>query len=296
MGPLQRNLSLERGAGLLFHAYQKGITFIDTAELYDTYKYVGELLRQHPDLRKDLVIVAKSYSYDEKTARDSLNKALREMKTDYIDIFLLHEQESVHTLRGHGDAIEYFLKKKEEGIIGKIGISTHFISGVNAAAKDNRIEVIHPIINMRGLGIQDGTRQEMEQALTAAKAEGKIIYAMKALGGGHMINERKAAFDYIMNLDCIDSVAIGMQTESEIDYNSSYIATGKVTDELEQIIEVRERKMIIHDWCIGCGSCEKRCDMKAIKVIGDVAVVDPDRCVFCGYCATVCPEFCIKVI
>lgn len=46
-------------------------------------------------------IFTKSYAYDSKTAEDSLAKALKELNTDYIDGFLLHEQESEHTLRGH---------------------------------------------------------------------------------------------------------------------------------------------------------------------------------------------------
>ncbi len=46
--------------------------------------------------------------YTEDMAKESLDLALRELDTDYIDIFLLHEQESIHTLRGHYEAIEYF--------------------------------------------------------------------------------------------------------------------------------------------------------------------------------------------
>lgn len=43
---------------------------------------------------------------------------------------------------------------------------------------------------------------------------------MKPLGGGHLIAEREAALDYILNLDdCIDTIAIGMQSVNEVEYN-----------------------------------------------------------------------------
>ena len=48
-------------------------------------------------------------------AAASLDKALMELNTDYIDIFMLHEQESIYTLKGHKEAIEYFLEAKQRG-------------------------------------------------------------------------------------------------------------------------------------------------------------------------------------
>jgi aryl-alcohol dehydrogenase-like predicted oxidoreductase len=39
------------------------------------------------------------------------------MGLDYIDIFMLHEQESALTLKGHREAMEYFLKAKDKGYI-----------------------------------------------------------------------------------------------------------------------------------------------------------------------------------
>lgn len=43
-----------------------------------------------------------------KTAEASLKKALLELNVDYIDLFMLHEQEGEHTFKGHFEAIEYF--------------------------------------------------------------------------------------------------------------------------------------------------------------------------------------------
>lgn len=43
--------------------------------------------------------------------------------------------------------------------------------------------------------------------------------------------------------------------------------------------------------CEGCGNCEKKCQVKAIKVSEDIqkAIVDLNRCIGCGLCVPVCP-------
>jgi aryl-alcohol dehydrogenase-like predicted oxidoreductase len=162
VGPLQANLPIEVGAEVIAEAFNRGVNFIDTAQLYKTYPYIKRALEICE--KKDIVIASKSYAYDEETAKKSLDEALTELNRDTIDIFLLHEQESEHTLRGHYEALKYYLKMKELGIIRAIGISTHTIRAVEAAAKMEEIDVIHPIINIKGIGIQDGSRDEMLKA------------------------------------------------------------------------------------------------------------------------------------
>jgi NAD-dependent dihydropyrimidine dehydrogenase PreA subunit len=40
--------------------------------------------------------------------------------------------------------------------------------------------------------------------------------------------------------------------------------------------------------CIGCGTCEQRCQVNAVSVRDNLAVVDLDKCIGCGLCVTVC--------
>ena len=89
LGPLQKNLPLKDGAAVIEKAVDLGVNFIDTADLYGTYPYIREVLKTH----KDLIVASKSYAYDTETASETLERALRETGRDYIDIFLLHEQE-----------------------------------------------------------------------------------------------------------------------------------------------------------------------------------------------------------
>lgn len=293
MTPFQANLSIKEGAELIQYAYSKGINFIDTAEIYDNYKYIREALKGID--REDYVIATKCYAYSKEMAKESLNLALRELNTDYIDLFLLHEQESIHTIRGHYEAIEYFLEAKLKGKIRAIGISTHRVEGVLGANQYNEIQVIHPIVNMGGIGIQDGTVKDMLTAVEEASKKGKGIYGMKPLGGGHLIGEWESAFNFVKNIPFIDSFAIGMQSKEEIDCNISLMKTGVVPQDLKENLRNKKRNLIIADYCIGCGNCVNICKQNGIEIIEGRAVPN-ENCILCGYCARACPEFCIKVI
>ena len=42
--------------------------------------------------------------------------------------------------------------------------------------------------------------------------------------------------------------------------------------------------------CIGCKMCEKACQFDAVKVLDNVAHIDPEKCTGCGACAAKCPK------
>lgn len=293
MGPLQGNFTPEDAGRVIAYAMEQGVNFIDTATLYENYPHIKKAM-EYSD--KELIISTKSYDFDEKGARESLHKALRELNRDYIDIFMLHEQESIHTIRGHWEAIEYLIKEKQKGNIRALGISTHRVEGVYAASKVDELEVIHPIINIKGLGIEDGSREDMEKAISFAKSKGKGLYAMKIFGGGNLIGNSKECFDYANSLQSLDSMAIGMQSKEEVEYNIKSIMGLKIEESLDNEVKKKKRELLVEYWCTGCGNCERKCHQKAIKVVNGKAVVNKETCLTCGYCSAYCPQFCIKVV
>ena len=292
MGPGQRDLPPERGGELICYAAEKGIDFLDTAEYYHTYPHVKEALKVKPNL----VVCTKSYAYDRDGAKRSVELAQEGIGREYIDIFLMHEQESEMTMRGHREAFDYYRDMRAAGVIGAIGVSTHYVNAARYAVRYPDLDILFPIINSRGLGIVDGTREEMEQAIFAAHSAGIGVLAMKALGGGHMIEQREEAFRYIRALPGIDAVAVGMQSEAEIDYNAALFSGESPSAESAWESAGVNRRLIVQDWCEGCGRCATRCGQHAIEVVDGRAQVDEALCVRCGYCAAVCPQFCLKVI
>ena len=47
--------------------------------------------------------------------------------------------------------------------------------------------------------------------------------------------------------------------------------------------------------CIGCEECFERCQMEAIHIEDQTAVVLRDRCIGCGLCVPTCPEEAIRL-
>ncbi|MEG2295863.1 MAG: aldo/keto reductase [Oscillospiraceae bacterium] len=293
LGPVQANLSISRGADILAYAIEQGINFTDTAQLYETYPYIKQAMKQTG--KYDLVISSKTYAYSRELAIEAVEQARKELNRDYIDIFMLHEQESIHTLNGHGAALEYLFECKQKGIIKAVGASMHHVSAVYGAIK-KELDVIHPMLNFNGLGIVDGSREDMEIAIKQAHDFGIGIFSMKALGGGNLFKNAEQCLSYITSLDYIDCVAIGMQREEEVDANIGFFKNHKFDKNTLAILDKKERKLHIEDWCTGCGNCIKRCNQSALRIEENKAVCDFEKCVLCGYCSTVCSEWCIKIV
>ena len=292
MGFLQHNLSPQQGGELIMYAMDKGINLFDTAQFYQTYEHIRYAVKNGYD---NLILCTKSYAYDQKMAEEALREALQKSGKDTADIFLLHETESIHTIRGHYEALSYYLKMKEKGYIKAVGISTHYVSAVNSAAKMMEIDVIEPIINKNGLGIVDGTREDMERAIAFAHDMGKGVIAMKALGGGNLYRQAPACYEYINSLYGIDTILTGMVRKEEIDCNAAYFE-GDFRKEAFLRLSRNHKKLLIEDWCEGCGECVRRCPNHALSLVGEKAVCDETICLTCGYCSGGCKEMAIKII
>lgn len=293
VGPLQANLPLRESTRVLCHALELGVNFIDTAQIYRTYPIIREVIKNG---FKDVVICSKSYDYTREGMEKTLKEALSAIGRDYIDIFMLHEQESASTIKGHWEAVEYLLKARRAGLVRAVGISTHSVEAVRAAALTPELDVIQSIINKEGLGIRDGSVSDMRQAISFASSVGKGIYGMKALGGGHLLAEKNKALAYVLSIEELSSVAVGMQSLNEVEYNVRFFSGQAITPALEESLQKKRRRLHIEDWCLGCGRCVERCTAGALSLIEGKVRVNQFLCRLCGYCGSVCPEFCIKII
>ncbi len=294
MGPLQKVMSPDDGSKLITDALGMGINCFDTAEIYGTYEHIKKA-----ELPEDgsSFVVSKSYAADYDEMAVSLKGALDGLSRSYIDLFMLHQQESELTLKGHQGALDCLIDARESGLVKSIGISTHHIRAVNAASGNKDIDVIFAILNYKGLGIVDGSREEMEDALARAYGNDKGILIMKALGGGHFFRETKQAFDYISDLPFVSSVVVGAQSAEELRMNIFLMEKNPVPDDLLKMINGKRRMLNIEfDSCAGCGACVKRCPQGALSIVGNKAAVEHEKCVLCAYCASVCPDFCIEVV
>ncbi|MDR1669974.1 MAG: aldo/keto reductase [Oscillospiraceae bacterium] len=299
--PLQNYRGGGAAGEALARAFALGVNFIDTAQLYGNYDVLRPSLKQE---KRDIVVASKTYAYTREDALLAVEEARAALERDVIEIFLLHEQESEHTLRGHAPALEALYECKAKGTVRAVGLSTHRPEGVFAAVNAG-LDVVHPLLNMAGLGLTaaagDGRstgerssslqgRAAMEAAVTAAAEAGLGVYIMKALGGGHLWRDAQNALTYARQWG--HSLALGMRDAQEVEAAAAFFETGA----LPALKDVKPRTLHIAPWCTGCGRCVDRCPNHALTVSGGHASCDQSACLTCGYCGAVCPEFCIKVV
>ncbi len=306
----QAGLSPEQGGDLLLYAMSRGITFFDTADSYGTYPHIRHAVRHASTLP---VICSKTYAYDRAGAQAAVDRARRETGLDVIDLFLLHEQETTLTLHGHRDAFSYLLECKEKGWIRAIGISTHAIEPVRALTQAvegqtdglwvdldigpyRYADVVHPLLNVAGIGLLDGSAAAMVQAVRHAHRAGIGVFGMKMLGGGNLLSRFDEAVEFALGLDCVHSYAVGMQSLDEIEMDIALFEGREVPPSAMAAAKARRRRLLIEDWCTGCGACVERCADGAIQLVDGRAQPIPERCLLCGYCASVCRDFAIKVV
>jgi len=294
MGPLQAGFTPKDGGRLIRIALEAGVTMLDTAELYGTYPHIRAALDGY---RGEVTIASKTHAPDGATARSHVERALRELGRERIDIIHCHAARIADPFVERAGVLEELLAMKAEGKIGHVGLSTHFVAAVRKAAEHPEIEVVHPLINQTGMGIIDGSAADMAAAIAACAAAGTGIYAMKALAGGNLISSARQSLRYVLELPGVHAVALGMLSEAEVAANVSLFSTGETDPALWQELEGQTRHLrIMERFCKGCGLCVPACVNSALAVKDGVAVVDESACVLCGYCAAACPEFIIRVV
>ena len=294
LGPLQANLSANDGGRLIRYALEGGVNLIDTAEMYGSYPHIRRALEGYVG---EVRIATKTHAVDAVTARQHVEKALRELGRGQLDIVHLHGARIADPFIERAAVIDELLTMQEEGLIGEIGLSTHYICAVRKAIEHPEITVLHPLINQIGRGLLDGTAAEMAVAIADASKAGKGIYAMKALAGGNLISSARQALGYVRDLPGVHALALGMLSEAEVDANLAFMQRDAIATESWDVLEKRRRRLQVMDqFCKGCGACVNACTEGGLQMVNGKAVVDSDSCVLCGYCAAACPDFIIRVV
>jgi len=303
LGRIQAGLTPEEGAPTVKKAVEMGINFFDTAQSYGTQNHLRVGLGSTND---DVIISTKTHARTREDAQKAFDESLRELDREYIDIYQFHLINNAEDFAKRREILDFFLELKEKGLIRAIGASVHKVEAADVIAHAPDVDVLFPVINSQGLGIIDGSAQEMIEVCEMAKTNGKGIYAMKPLAGGHLRESPLEAIDFLRKTRLMDSICIGMKSPAEVEMNVCLFEGREVPQETLDLVEKVPRTLRIYDRCVGCGQCVESCDQGALSIDSSKAdekrgkkgqsVVDNTKCILCGYCADVCPEFTIRVI
>lgn len=141
---------------LLLAAYDKGIRIFDSAPIYgfgESEKRMGEAFR---NMREKVFLVSKSgvtwhenkrvdMTNDPVIARKMLEQSLRDLKSDYIDLYMVHWPDERVDIRA---TLEVLAKAKLEGKIKHIGLCNTTIEELEKAREIDRIEVVQSEFNL----------------------------------------------------------------------------------------------------------------------------------------------------
>jgi len=286
----QLDLKPEKGAEIVSYALSRGINLIDTAQFYKTYDHIRLALRRWNG--EDPVICSKSLAPDAYGITKAIEEARRSLDRDVIDVFFLHEVYGLDDLWYREAALEALSDAKAKGTIRLAGISTHHSDVAEAAAENDAVDVLFPLVNVASMGIRRGdgfgTKEEMERAILTASKNGKGVFGMKAFGGGPLLSRYRECLDYALNVPGLTSEMIGFGSCEEVDRIFEYL---EGTLPADYAPDMNRKELFIEETdCIGCGACVLRCPNGALHVNRDgVSEVDRRLCMTCGYCAPVCP-------
>ena len=213
----QTRLGFRECVRLLLTAFEHGVTWFDSADQYGSHPHVREALKSLD--REKVVVTTKLTARSKEQAKQDIQRFLRELDTDYIDIVLMHclvDANWTVTMRPVMDALS---EAKERGDVRAVGVSCHSLSALKAAATHPWVDVILARLNYDGMHM-DGKPSEVLPVLETAIGNGKGVYAMKVLGQGGLRHDPEKAIRFVFDSG-IPAATIGMVSETELKQNVS---------------------------------------------------------------------------
>lgn len=241
--PIQR-VSREEAARLLRMALDAGITFFDTARFYtDSEEKIGYALS---DRRDAFYLSTKTAATTAEGFWSDLETSLRNLKTDYIDIYQFHNP-AFCPKPGDGSGLyEAMLEARRQGKIRFISITNHRMTLAHEAIRSGLYDTLQfPFCYL-------ATDKDIAVA-EACREAGMGFIAMKGLSGG-LINNSAAAYAWLAQYEHVLPIW-GVQRERELREFLSYIHNPPtLTAALAAVVE-RDRAQLQGNFCRGCGYC-----------------------------------------
>ena len=214
----------ERFSTLVLNAYERGVRWFDAADLYGTHPYLANALQRMP--RRDYVVASKIWwrrggipEPERPEADVVVQRFLKELKTDYIDILLLHCVVSEQWPTELSRHMEVLAQLKKKGLIRAHGVSCHSLGALQACIDEPWVDSVHARINPYGASM-DGGPEVVAPVLQKIHASGKAIVGMKLIGEGRFRDSdemRDNSVRYVLNLGCVDTMVVGFEKTEEID-------------------------------------------------------------------------------
>jgi uncharacterized protein len=225
--------SFDDAKAITLRAYELGINYFDTARIYwngRSEEVYGEVL---PQFRKNIFLTTKSPKRSRKEAETDLDASLRALKTDYVDLWQIHqvsEMDEVKQIFAPGGAIEAFEAAKKAGKCRFMGFTGHHDPAVHLAMLksydkyDTILMPLHPA--------EPAYLSFEKNVLPVAVERGMGIQAMKSTANSKLLHTipLKDCLRYVLSLP-VHCVALGCTTIGQVEDDSRIACQFKPLDE-----------------------------------------------------------------
>jgi len=162
------------GEETLHCALALGINFIDTARAYRGSEYMVGNANQK---RNSFIIATKTTSRIRDGVLNDIEKSLRNLRVDSIDLYQLHDVGLVDWERvmGKDGALGGLREAREQGLIHHIGLTSHTIEVLERAVDSGEFETIQLRYNP--------FEREARRVISLAKQMDVGVIVMKPFGG-----------------------------------------------------------------------------------------------------------------
>ncbi|MCS7306170.1 MAG: aldo/keto reductase [Thermoguttaceae bacterium] len=215
-GSEQLALGQEGFVRLFRHAYERGIRYIDTADMYSMHLFVRFAIQGLP--RDQLFILTKTMAKHPEVAKADIERFRRELRTDYLDCVLMHCMTTKNFPVDMRPVMDVLTEAKQKGRVRAIGISSHGMDPLLASVDCDWIEVQLIRINPFGQNM-DGKPDEVLPICKKIHATGRGVLGMKIYGetGYESREKRLQALRYVLQSGAVDAFTIGFRTTEQID-------------------------------------------------------------------------------
>jgi aryl-alcohol dehydrogenase-like predicted oxidoreductase len=254
-----------KGVAVYRAALEAGISYVDTAHIYDDAEdYLGELV---PQYREKIFLATKSLprSDDPREAarqmQEQFEQSLRRMKTSHVDLLHIHSigDKPPGMILAPGGPMDFVKKMKDKGLARFIGVTGHnhvprFADLINTGEVD---------VIMVSLNFADFHQYHFEeQILPVARRHGCGILAMKVYGGHCKAPDGYAkrgpsmmspdllqqAMRYSLGIEGVAGAVIGPYAVEEVEQNAAW-ARSYAPLSPEEAAALREKgKALAADW------------------------------------------------
>jgi uncharacterized protein len=241
-------LQTDEAVKVLRHAFDRGITFYDTANMYqDSEAKIGQALSP---VRDKIIIATKTTQRNAAEFRQNLENSLKAMKTDYIDLYQFHQvanDEEWGKITKNGGAWGEYEKARQEGKIRFLGVTSHNLQMAVKLAKTGLFSSVQFPFNF----IEQEAKDELHKY---CREKGIATIVMKPFAGG-VIDNAAIAFKYLRQFSYIIPIP-GFDSVKAIDeIISIYDHQNNITGHDLELME-KYRQELGKVFCRRCEYCQ----------------------------------------